>query len=633
MLPGSGASAGGSGHQRTLFAARTLSHLSHNFLLQRPLFEALAGAVHDLYRHPAIRQRAAWIVPDLAILDRESLALLRTVYRHHRASAPRLVVGFDPERLSPQPDSDGLVWEHRGEDLWRMALGLLALPEAQARDLERTQGGSAAPAGPHGVLDPLPENPDIALRAVGEAFESFAFESALRRGLALVRRERAARTLSADQRARVHGWIALSAHNRQFRSLGNRELAHLLIDHLTRALDGQSEAAERSALCYRLAVAYGRRLQQRERGLEWSRRAIDEARRTGDSLPAAEAAILEAWGRNIRSFMFTGTGRLAEAARECELAYRRLDDALENARSPFDSPRAGVREAAFSRSILADNLGAIHQMLGDAAGTRRWKATSDGHNSEVPEVERYEARFWIVAHRRRLELGAARERARRGLEAARREQDALRHYRYAVEVADLGYRLGDAAGALADFEHAERLYLRLGSPPFLTPTRLAAAAAASRCGRASEALARIDGLLSGPTAADPVTRAQALALRGLVSARAGDARRAEEAIDTAIELAVESGERDLLLRVAAAAGRACQLLGRPQDARAAYAQAVEIADARPPDSRDADAPPAGALLAAHLGLLETRDARPEQPAPGQDLEASRSRCLALFEDA
>ncbi|MEM1181241.1 MAG: hypothetical protein AAGM22_23065 [Acidobacteriota bacterium] len=586
---------------RSLMAARTLSHLSHNFLLQKPLFEGLADAVH------AAAAGVTLIVPDLAILDRESVGLLRTLYRRHPGTAPSLVVGFDPDRQTPEPDADGLIWELRLAEVWRVILGWLTLPGAEAVDLPRVPGAPAAPAGPHGDLDPTPSDPETALAAVRAAFESFAFEFTIRAGLALIA---GGAPSSGRERAEVHGLVALAAHNRQFRSLGNDRLARFLCQHLGLAFEAEDRPEERSAVSYRLAVAYGRRLKDRPNGLLWSERAIEEARRLessggNDSFPAADRAILEAWGRNIKSFMLTGTGRLADAARECERAYRELDRALVGESAPLQSPRAAVREASFSRSILADNLGAIYQMSGDRGKTRTWKETSDRHNREVPEVERYEARFWIATYRRQHRLDAARERAERGLLAARREHDALREYRYGVELADLCYRLRDAAGALTHYADAEQLYRRLGSPSFLRPTRLAPAAAAARSGSIDEALRRIDASLADLSPDRTVARAQGLALRGLSLARVGRAVEAESDLDGAIDLAVEIGERDLLLSVAISAGRACQILGRDGDARAAYAQALALLGGDGPSAEDRRAAPPGLELAAWLGFLET----------------------------
>ena len=618
-VPGLSEHSEGFGAQRPLLAARTLSHLSHNFLLQRPFFEALADFVHAAAQDTGVTV----LVPDLAILDRETVGLLRTLYRRFPETAPSLVVGFDPERPTPEPDSEGLIWELRNEEVWRVALGLRALPNATTHDFPRSPNAPQAASGPHGTFEPL-ETAE-ALCQVRTAFESFAFEAALRRGLAVLR---GGASLTPRQRAEVHGLVALAAHNRQFRSLGNQRLAEFLCKHLTLALEHEDRAAERSALCYRLAVATGRRLKDREAGLAWSERAIEEAKKA--AVPKAEAAILEAWGRNIKSFMLTGTGQLDDAAQECERAYRQLDRALEGEHQPLQSPRASVREVVYSRSILADNLGAIHQMAGNAEHSRRWKTVADGHNRKVPEVERYEAQFWIFTHRRQLQLDAARERARRGLEAARRDQDALREYRYGVELADLSYRLQDAAGALASFQQAEALTTRLGSPPFLRPTRLAAAAAASRAGRPGEALARIEAMLSEPSEDHPVARAPALALKGLCLARAGDGSGgdeagddeagAEESLDEAIDLAVATGERDLMLLVAVSAGRCCQLLGNTEEARDAYLQALEIASA----GEAGNAPPPALELAAHLGRLETSD-RP--------VDSSVQRCLDLFTEA
>ena len=606
---------------RPLMAARTLSHLSHNFLLQKPLFEALADFVNAATADTDTRL----VVPDLAVLDRESLGLLRTLFRRHPQTAPSLIAGFDPDRVTPEPDADGLIWELNSEEVWQVALGFLSLPEAEAIDLPKSSDPSPDAdvfQGPHGHLPPsfsdLSTSQKVA-NAVGDirtAFQCFAFETTLRGGLALVRGDA---ELSPRHRADVHGLIALAAHNRQFRSSGNRRLAEFLCEHLNLALEAEDRPAERSALCYRLAVAHGRRLKDRQEGLLWSERAIEEAGRA--ELPAAEAAILEAWGRNIKSFMLTTTGRLPDAAEECKKAYSRLDRALETEETPLQSPRAAVREAAFSRSILADNLGAIHQMSGDVEGTRHWKTISDGHNRQVPEVERYEAPFWIATYRDQLRFDAARDRARRGLNAARRDQDALREYRYGIEVADLSYRLRDAKGALTHFKEAENLHARVGAPSFLRLPRLAPAAAASRAGQLEEALARIDSMLSELPADRLVARSQVLALKGLCLARAGHAEPAETAMNEAIDLAVDSGERDLLLSVAVSAGRASQLLQRDEDAREAYLQAVEISA----EKGESDVP-AGLELAAHLGFLETSE-------PSSDQTRIVRHCLNLFEEA
>ncbi len=621
---------------RRLLAARPTSHLSHNFLVQAPLFQALANFVHELTNG----QDLTLIVPDLACLDRESLGLLRTLYRRFPNTSPALIAGFDPRRSTPEPDANGLIWEHPADDVWKVALGFMALPETEVRDLDRRDAGpaEAREAGQIAItpddraldsrafaaLRVLPQAVDpklasLIIEAMRAAFAGFAFTTTLRLGLALFEREPA---LTPEQAADAHGLLALSAHNRQFRSGGNRRLAEFLRRHLEQAIEVETRPGHRSAIAYRLAVTHGRRMKNNETGLEWADQAIRESR--SPRIERVDAANLEAWGRNIRAFMLTGMDRLEDAATECETTFHQLNAVLESGPDALSSRDACLREVLFSRSLLADNLAAIAQMAGDPDRLETWKAIADKLTETVPELERYEARHWITLYRRKLRLDAAADKAQRGLDAARAGQDALREYRYTVELADLKYRLGDAGAALEGFEQADELRQRLEEPDFLKPVRSSAAAAAARAGEVDKAqdlvLRALDGL--GSAAGD--ARAQMLAFLGRLAARNHDKVEAESRINEAIALAVESGERDTLLAVAVAAGRASQHLGRTGDASAAYRQALKIAGTEVPGGTEGGAP-AALELAAHLGLWET-----EVDDPCRE---NAIRCLSLLPEA
>ena len=86
------------------------------------------------------------------------------------------------------------------------------------------------------------------------------------------------------------------------------------------------------------------------------------------------------------------------------------------------------------------------------------------------------------------------------------------------------------------------------------------------------------------------------ATAGVIAAHRGDASAAEAEINQAIAAAVELGERDVLLRVAVAAGEAFMRLDRVDDAAAAFAQALELELVH-------EAPAVSDLLAASVGAL------------------------------
>lgn len=589
-----------------LMTACAESHLSHNLLVQRPLFEGWAALLAELAAGRTL------VVPDVARLDRESLGALRTLYRRFPDEAPDLILGFDPQRSPPQPDDQGVIWEIPVADGLKMALGLLALPRATWVEVDAGEAGDEP--GPQD-LDPAPwEGPEetagwelladgvapgpsraeAGVSAVQATFGRFAFTATLRLGLGLLA---TGASLSRSQAAEVHALVALAAHNRQFRSLGNRPLAHFLERHLLAAWKDEIRPARRSALAYRLAVTVGRRLKRPEEGLGWAGRAIEEAQREG--VPTRQATHLEAWGRNIRAYAWMESRQLDKARAECERAFALADAEVRKGAGTAEKAAVAadplLREIAFTHALLADNLAALAELAGDDDGFRHWKEIGESPAAGVPGLVRFEGLSWVRFHRREGRLDRALPRARAALDSARAEQDALREYRYAVQTGDLLDRLGRHDEALERFREARDLRRRLGNPRFLTPVTGAAASVARRAGRLDEARTLLREALAG---AEGAARAEGLAALGRIAAEAGDTEEAEARIGQAIDAAVELGERDVLVRVAVAAGEASLELGRRDEAREAFERARDIAEAETP---------AADRLAVALGLAETAE--------------------------
>lgn len=608
-----------------LKAARETSHLSHNLLVQRPLFEAWARLLAELLAATTV------VIPDLAGLDRETLAALRTLARRHPGELPDLVVGLDDRLTRPPLDADGLLWRTPPEDLLEVVLGFQTL---QGTVTEEPRADGAASGGAPGAektsLDPRWEDGDEAfarerllgkgrsmpleavavervVRALISSFERYSFTTTLRLGRALLGSGVA---LEPSTRARVHGLVALAAHNRQFRTLGNRALAETLERYLLEAWAGESDPARRSAVAYRLAVTTGRRKKDAGACLLWSERAVEEARR-GDLDPDL-TAHLEAWGRNIRAYGLLRDGRPGEGVEECEAAFELLDARLREESSGEEAPveaAAGapdalVREMAFTHALVADNLAALAEIRGDRRAFLEWKRRAESPMAGFPGLLRFEGTTWIRFHRQAHRLDRALPRALEALEAARREQDAPRLYRYTVQAADLLDRSGRSEEALMHFCRARELRGRMGDPAFLRPVVAAHAGAALRAGRPEEArYLLLDELRErssgeGDAAASPAATAELRGALALATAAAGDEGGAEEEANRAIAAAVASGSRDVLLRVAVTVGEANLRLGRKGEAREAFRRALEIAGAG-----DEPVPPAD-LLAARLGLRE-----------------------------
>lgn len=621
--------------------ASRLSHLSHNLLVQHALFERWAVLLRDLC---ALPETCTLVVPDLSLLDRESLTALRRLIRRFPDAAPDLVAGFDPRAEEEQPDADGLTWKLPPHDVLRLVLGLRTLDTTRVETL--SAGTEVAVTTPGRQLDGdgVTDLPAVeALAGVRDAFAGFAFTAALRWGLALLDRveEQTSTQLTGSQLAELHGIVALAAHNRQFRSDGNLPLGHFLERHLLASWEHEQDdlAAQRSATAYRLAVVLGRRLKQRSAALEWANRAIDEARRVASGHDARRAAHLEAWGRNIRAYLLMGLERVEEAVEDCRQAFALVatqvgGDGVAQASPAATSEDPLLRELAYTRSLLADNLGALLLLRGGEGAVEEaaeWKRRSDELAEHVPSLVRFENRAWLVLYREQLRLSAALPKALEGAAAAQQDQDALRWLHYTVHAADLEYRLGHAENAYEHFTEASALRGQLGDPPFLRDLILFRAAAARRAGRQAVAAALLDDLLGRCTRVDDASvrdeRTQLLALRGEIDALRSKATQAQTWLNDAIESALEDGVRDTMLSVALAVARSNRYLGEHDDSAQAYAQALELTVFGEDAASHQEAHPA-LRFEAVIGYLDSHSELDEESR-----QALCRRALACLPDA
>lgn len=593
-------------------AARSTSHLSHNWAIQRPLFEAWAALLNELLGPRDVELR----IPDAAALDWETLAVLKALYRSYPQQAPPLVLGVDygwPYEL----DGDGILWPVRPEYLLGAVAGFQMLPGAVTRDLEPEEPDG--PANPHSqekvpkpfgedletraramlgsaAADLTTDDARLALAAVRGAFRRFGFTSCLHLGLELLRRDP---PLDRQEVAEVHGLVALSAHNRQFRTAGNETLARFIESHLGAALEGEERPADRCALLYRLAVTCGRRLGDLDRAARWADQAVEEA--GSADLPPVQAAHLEAWARNIRAYVRMRQKQPEEAITDSLTAFERLES--RRGELPGEPPYlddAWPREYIATQSLLAFNMAALYALTRDIEQFVHWQRVAHDLEEGYPGVERFEASNWISYFRAVLRLDLALEKAQRGLESARREHDAQLHYRFLLDVADLHYRRGEPQIAYELYRQEMALRERFNHPGHAFQSDLLRASAARRAGLIEEARKILRQALDEEIYQTAEAQTEILTELGRIAAQERDGDAAEHWMNQAIDLAVESGERDVLLRVVTAAGEACLGLDRREEALQAFRQGLEIAEVG-----DDEAPPlASDRLPAVLGLLE-----------------------------
>lgn len=639
--------------EREAIRGRLDSHLSHNWLVQRPLLEGWAALLRDLLKVRGF----TLVIPSLHRLEPESVASLRALYRLYPADAPHLVLGYDPTVLTPEPDHQGIVRAIPADHIHQIVFGFQSFPEVETRELTESEVGEppAAEGRGHRHTEVLGEDLeeralaalasstgpptetvcDLMVRAVQHAFQSFGFSAALGNGLTLLAREP---DLTREQAAEVHNIIGLAAHNRQFRSKGNMALAAFLEHHFLTALSAETRPSVRIALLYRLAVTLGRRQGKLEQALRWADRCLQEIAEA--TLPPMQAAHQEAWGRNIRAYLLMRLKRVEDAIREGDGAFKVLDGVYahlapeEEVETPPEEPaddtapprrsrhREWFIELKATHSLVAYNMAFVAKLREDRESTERWLRLSDRIDSDVIGIDRYTGHSWVDLYRELLRLDLALPRALAGLESAQTERDVIQEYRYHVYAGDLHYRLGDPESARRYFQQAQSLLERFELARFLASVEVSRASSCSRAGDTEEARRTLERALEMDINQSLDAQAQLLARLALVAARAGDELGAEERLDQAVDCAVDSGERDTLLHVAAIAGTVFQLLGRSEEALEAFSQGLEISEVRGAQE-DPPPPSAADLCTVLLGLLEL----------GKSDTRSLLRLLALLPEA
>lgn len=592
---------------RPELSARLESHLTHNTLVKRPFIDEGLDVLQALLSP----QDALLVAPDVAELDSETVWLLDKLLQRRPEAFPSAVVGFEPDPSRTEPDDRGIVWGPFQADLASFVFNLSRLPEAEKHQATgndvpedelatvRQRIGDDDEALTLRTFEATPGAPGPQLRRalleiVRHAFAGHAFEAALLWGSRVLER---CPDLDPEDAAELRNVTALCAHNRQFRTTGNETLTPFLESAWRRALDGETRPALRSAVCYRLAVTLGRRQSRVEEALEMAHEAVQAAR--SEELSDGVSVYLEAWARNVRALLWMRLGHVDRAVDDTEDAFRLVEDARDRLPSAGREFRDGwERDLVVSGSVLVNNRIALARLQDDDEALELWQRRRGRITEDHPEFELYETAGWLHSYRQTLRLDLALEQAERGLELARGERNTLWEYVFLAHVADSAFRLGRLGRSIEACEAASSFRKQFVTPSLLESLDLLHAEALGRAGRFDAAHGVVRGVLEEADL-PPGRRVEAQALSARLAASQGDAEPAEDAANAAIDAAVEHGHRDSLLLAAVAAGTASRDLGRIDEARTAYAQALELAGAGEPGDPP---PPAGDVLEAHLGL-------------------------------
>jgi tetratricopeptide (TPR) repeat protein len=578
-------------------------------LSNRHLVEAWAACFAALFAGRDI----VMVVPDLGNFDIESIALIRPLLRRQRgAGSLRFVLGYNPS-FGPA--------DHLGqrclEILEKELLLLEMLPETEvetlrgaARDPAGEQGGSGA----RQAVDPLDDQGErrayealmatagmpaaAACKAVVHgmraAFGAFGFPAALRLARALLERQPA-----PPAAAEIHTIAAMSAFCLLPDAGGDTELVALAEHHFSCALTLETDPVRRVHLLYRLCLLNARVKQDLATALQCGDAAV-EAARGQEALPG-RPAYFAAWAHNGRAYVRFRRGRLAEATTDCEHAL----ELLRLAEAGRDVPAS---EAARARTDVLSNLARLAATTGDRARARSWLALcEEGAEALAPSANL--PFIWLSVRLAEDDLWGAVRRYTALLAKAQRAGNADLEALCAHCLGDLYYRLGDARAAYAHFYTAWQTW-RLTSdyPDDILTAELNCAVAAFRAGLLEAAEDGFRRLLRHPLCTEPAAHAECLGALAMVAARRGDREQVENLAHEALQKARESGEREVLVRVARSAGEAYLTLQRWEEAR----QAFELARAQAADAADDRCSiPAEDRLGVLMGLQECNTTDPD----------------------
>lgn len=590
--------------ERELAKAHALGFMSHSGVARNPLVTAWATTLAPLLAG----RISALVIPDVATLDRETLMLIRELYRRMPAgSRIEVILGQDPSGRLAGGDDVVPTMQH--------ALHL-SLLEALEDTVVESPVESANPVmeepgvdGWEQRRDPLddglecrawealcsaPRSPDsevceLVFSAMRAAFSAFGFPATLRLGRELLAREP---VLSQEATAELHTLVAVSGYNCQVEGR-DAALAEFLEQHFVAACAVETDPLRRSHLLYRLCINAGRRQRQLDQALEYAEQAIHEAGRPG--LPAGLAAFIEAWARNGRAYVLGRLHRWDEAVADCIRAHDLIQaDVL---------PGAPAGEIPISRVVLLSNLAELALLSGDVAGASRWQQRMEQAEARLPTRVQYSTFLAVRIHRAEGRLRQAIQAAERGLSEARAQLNALAEERYAAELGDLCYRIGDAEASRRHLLLVLAIQRRIGTPEDLLRTEIGAALAAARSGHLEEAERDLGRLFAHSAFAAGAPRAEILAEMGTIAARRKNAAEAKQYLNDAIAQAVDTGERDILVLVARAAGEVSLGLGEREEAREAFQRALAIAE----KGSEGCPPPAVEIVRVLLGLWDASD--------------------------
>ena len=569
------------------------SNLTHNFFVQEPFYDLMTELFVALFKTKPVHV----FIPDLEMVDVPTLTLLFNVFKtgDYGNSAIRLGLraDFDIETESTvmsnnddkkkQFDEDGLIWHYSFFGIKYLIFSCIAMggeiEELDAVDVAYNPAMEELPNwlehDPEMELIRLLEintefdrqQADFAYHLIMRSFQTFDFSNTLSLALLVMKHQF---PFADNQLADIHSILALATHNRQFSSsLGNDETNSFIEEHLNRAYALETNALKRSFLQYRMTVLTSRRQKDLEKGMEWANITLSHA--TDEDIPAHYQNYIKAWALNIRAYIHMVTRKL-------DLAHE--DMVVANRCAASLSPHIETsRDFAFTTSVMADNMGALTELMGHLFEVKPWLTTSYKASGWHLTNKRFGARIWTESHLKTLRTDLAIKDTLIGLDAARKEANPFYEDLYLAHLGEFYHRVGDKEASLQYFKESLSLHQQYFSRSRYQNICLLAAKYALYAGFYEEGKALLNRLSGNLESLGEEHRFEYDLLSALSAAADGREEQAIAIGQQAFEQSMEKGELYQMIYVSGVMAELSGILGQEADQLELYRRGRELIDA------------------------------------------------------
>lgn len=503
-------------------------------------------------------------------------------------------------------DDNGLLWHYSSFGIKNMIFSFLAMggeiefldqSQQENDDFENLEYNEWLYNEPEQILinlcienTALDENQAVfAYEIILKSFNSFDFANTLYLALHVMKFPF---PFTKEQLADIHSILALTTHNRQFSStLGNQETNIFIENHLTKAYALEEDPIKKAFIQYRMTVLKARRQKDLDQGMKWANITLEQSE--NQLIPIDLRHYIKAWALNIRAYIFMITRRL-ELARE--------DMIIANQSASELKGFAGTsRDYAFTISVMADNMGALTELMGNPFQVKSWLTTSYETTGWHTTNQRFGARIWTESHLKTLRIDLAIEDTLIGLDASRTEANPFYEDLYLAHLGEFYHRLGQTEDSQRYFRESLNLHQRYYSKNRYQSICMLAAKYALFSGFNMEGSELLQLMELNQSQLNEEHISELNLLKSILAALNGQGEEAIIIAQSALEESVSKGELFNMIYTITVIAGISGILGNNEDEKELYIKGRELIDLEEINTNSATS---GIIVNLMLGYLQ-----------------------------